>query len=61
MMLILTLIDAYATELSEKEVAALDVEGRTVRHRQYWAEEFGDCYDGLASSVGLGPMALAMV
>eukprot|EP01050_Picozoa_sp_SAG11_P039587 SAG11_NODE_16732_length_539_cov_0.927273_1_plen_45_part_10 len=41
---------AEGFELSAAEMAALDAEGRTMRHREYWAEEFGDCYQNLASS-----------
>ena len=34
---------------------------RVLRHRDYWAEEFGDCYAAMANPVGLGPAALALV
>lgn len=80
------MVTAPGFVLTEEEVGCLDVEGRVLRHREYWAEEFGprpllprlalgrwagahtpcttlagDCYNRMASSCGLGPMALAMV
>lgn len=52
---------APGCELTAIEMAAIDTEGSTLRFRKYWAEEFGDCYNTLAASVGVGPAALAMV
>ena len=55
------MVTAPGFELSAAEMAALDREGQVLRHRAYWADEFGDCYEHMAASVGVGPTALMMV